>query len=359
MALFACISCSMKWKLGLKSEYNFEHFKNEFSKFYHSENEHKLRELIFNYNLDKIHEINSNPKMTWKAGVNHLTDRTPIEIEKITGYNRDLSFHLHKFSTFKPASDFLQNLPEKVDWREKGVVTPVKDQGGCGSCWAFSTSAALESHIAIQTGQLFSFSEQQLVDCAPNPHKCGGAGGCSGATQELGFDYVAKSGGIALEEAYPYHASQSKCQDQSTQKVAAIEDFVKLPENDYNSLMTAIATVGPVAISVAADDWVFYESGVFNGECGATINHAVTAVGYGTDEDGNDYWLVRNSWSTNWGEDGYIRVAREKTSKDVKCEVDRDPASGSGCEGGPKEVTVCGKCGILSDSSYPRGGKLI
>ena len=118
-------------------------------------------------------------------------------------------------------------------------------------------------------------------------------------------------------------------------------------------LVTALMLLSSTAISVAADEWEFYSSGVFNGDCGATINHAVTLEGYGTDEEGNDYWLVRNSWAEQWGENGYIRIAREKSAKEVICEVDKNPSSGSGCEGGPSEITVCGKCGILSDSSYP------
>jgi cathepsin L len=253
-------------------------------------------------------------------------------------------------------------LPAEVDWRKQGVVTKVKNQGSCGSCWAFSTTAVLESHIAIQERaagrdyQLQQFSEQQLVDCTPNPHKCGGTGGCHGATQELGFDYVSKNG-IVLEQDYTYNARENKCVDSSKTKVASIESFVKLPENDYNALMQAVANYGPIAVSVAADDWVFYSGGVFNGDCGATINHAVTLVGYGIDEEGNNYWLVRNSWGEGWGEQGYIRVAREKSAHDVHCEIDYKPADGTGCEGGPSQITVCGKCGILSDSSYPVGGK--
>ena len=303
-------------------------------------------------------EINENPSMTWKAGVNKLTDRIPSEIQAIKGYNRDLGFFTRKLSASKPSTDFLFNLPLNVDWREKNVVTNVKDQGSCGSCWAFSTTAVLESHIAIQTGKLLSFSEQQLVDCVQNPHKCGGTGGCNGATQELGFDYV-KNTGIVLEKDYSYFSRNMQCKADQKKKVAKIEDYVVLPVNDYNALMNAIATVGPIAVSVAADGWEFYSEGVFNGNCGVTIDHAVTAVGYGTDAKGNDYWLVRNSWSRNWGENGYIRIAREKSAKEVKCGVDRNPDSGSGCEGGPKEIQVCGKCGILSDSSYPRGGKLL
>ena len=116
-----------------------------------------------------------------------------------------------------------------------------------------------------------------------------------------------------------------------------------------------------MAVSVAADQWSFYESGIFDGDgdCGYVINHAVTAVGYGTDKNGNNYWIVRNSWGESWGENGYIRVAREKSAAEVKCGIDKDPSSGSGCEGGPSEIKVCGVCGILSDSSYPVGANIV
>jgi len=338
------------------THYTFEEYKVNFNKKYHSEEEHQKRKALFEQNLQKIHQINSNPKSTWRAGINHLTDLHHSEVT--LGYNRNLSFFSYVPSSFTFSSDFLHNLPEEVDWRSKS--TPVKDQKSCGSCWAFSTAAVLESHIAIQTGKLLSFSEQQLVSCAPNPDQCGGTGGCEGSTQWLGFQYVESAGGITTEDAYPYKARDDHCNDQSVKKVATIEGHVRLPTNDYNALMTAVATTGPVAISVAATQWQFYESGVYNGECGAEINHAVVAVGYGVDkETGLNYWLVRNSWSESWGENGYIRVVREANASEVKCETDYNPSSGSACKGGPPTVEVCGQCGIYSDSSYPTGGKLI
>jgi cathepsin L len=295
--------------------------------------------------------------MTWKAGVNHLTDRLPSEIESLKGLNKDLFLFRSNRSSKKISKEFLKELPPSIDWRDQNVLTPIKDQDTCGSCWAFSASAVLESHIAIQTGKLLNLSEQQMVDCTPNPHKCGGSGGCNGATQELAFDYVQKNG-IALSVAYSYKASQGKCKDSTIKKSATVEGFLKLPENDYDALMNAVATIGPIAISVAADQWAYYRSGVFNGNCGSVIDHAVTLIGYGTDKRYGNYWIVRNSWSTNWGERGHIRIKRENSASEVECETDPDPASGGGCEGGPDEITVCGKCGILSDSSYVTGGKL-
>lgn len=133
---------------------------------------------------------------------------------------------------------------------------------------------------------------------------------------------------------------------------------IKLPSNDYGALMSAVQ-VGPVAISVAASAWQFYSGGVFSSDCGADVDHATVLVGYGTD-NGADYWLVRNSWSASWGEGGYIRVARYGgTAKGEPCLVDTSPMDGDGCPGGPSNITVCGLCGILSDSSYPTGAKLV
>jgi len=337
---------------------SFEQYRTKFGKKYTSEEEHKYRQMIFEENLKKIHAINSNPRYTWKAAINHLTDRLPHELKPLMGYHRGVAFSTFQHSDVTPSPDFLQNLPDSLDWREKGVVTDPKDQGACGSCWSFSATAVLESHVAIQTGKLFSFSEQQLVSCTPNPDQCGGTGGCEGSTQWLAFKY-AQDAGMTTEDAWPYRARDDKCDVSKIKKVATIGGYVRLPTNDYNALITAVATSGPIAISVAATQWQFYDSGVYNGDCGTEINHAVTLVGYGTDAEAGDYWLVRNSWSSGWGENGYIRIAKEKTSADVKCDIDYNPGSGSGCKGGPDQIEVCGICGMYSDSSYPTGGKLV
>jgi cathepsin L len=337
----------------------FQQFKTTFNKKYTSEQEHKFREMVYQSNLKKIQAINSNPKYTWKAAVNRFADLLPAEMKPLLGLNRNARFFSQSTRVASnPSKDFLQNLPESIDWREKGIVNPVRDQGACGSCWAFSAVSALESHIALQTGKLLSFSEQQLVDCAENPQHCGGTGGCSGSTQWLAFNYT-QNNGIVSQKDYPYREADQKCVASNKNRVASIEGFVRLPENDYNSLITALATTGPVAISVAASEWQFYSRGVYNGNCGTEIDHAVTAVGYGVDPRYGPYWLIRNSWSEYWGEKGYIRIMREASAADVECDIDYNPSAGSACEGGPKEITVCGFCGILSDSSIPVGGKLL
>jgi len=236
----------------------------------------------------------------------------PSELNAYLGLNRDKLFQTYRASAKSPNTDKLQNVPESLDWRDKGVVQPAKDQGSCGSCWAFSAIATLESHIAIQTGSLLDLSEQQLVSCAPNPDQCGGTGGCAGSTQWIGFQYH-KTAGAVDQDTYSYEARTSACnQTKAAQKAVTITDLVRLPENDYNALMNAVVTQGPIAISVAASSWFMYDSGVFNDECDLTINHAVTLVGYGVDADAGEYWLIKNSWSEGWGESGYIRLGREK-----------------------------------------------
>jgi len=337
---------------------HFEKYKTTFNKKYSSEEEHEYRQLVFTENMKKINAINRNHKNTWKAGINQFTDRLPSEMKSVMGYSRDISFFTFKHTDITPPKNFLQNLPDELDWREKGILNEPKDQGSCGSCWAFSAIAVLESHIALQTGKLFQLSEQQIVSCTPNPDQCGGTGGCSGSTEWLGFDYVKSGAGITTEDNWPYTATTGTCDTSKIKKVATIDGYVRLPANDYNALLTAVATVGPVTIGVAASEWQFYDSGVYNGECGTEINHAVTVVGYGTDAEAGDYWLIRNSWSAGWGENGYIRVSKEKSAADVQCGIDYNPASGSGCKGGPDQIEVCGICGMYSDSSYVTGGKL-
>merc|ERR1719329_1224377 len=194
----------------------------------------------------------------------------------------------------------LEGLPDSVDWRTKsGVMTPPKDQGGCGSCRAFSTVETLESHLAIATGEAAPvLSPQQIVSCAPNPDHCGGTGGCQGSTQPLAFNYTA-SAGITLASDYPYTSSTGitgKCKEDKINPVAINDGVEVLETNDYTALMTAVHDKGPISISVAAGGigWQLYGGGVYSGKCGFVVDHAVQLVGYGLDGD-NLYWQVRNS----------------------------------------------------------------
>jgi len=309
----------------------------------------------FETNLANIHAHNAKG-LSWTDGVNQFTDMTPEEFAAFKGkYFRGIDTTTAKM-TFDTD---LKDLPKEIDWRTKGAVTPTKNQGGCGSCWAFSATESVESAVFRATGHLPILAPQEFVDCIPNPNSCGGTGGCSGSTEEYGFAW-AMIYGMALDSAYNYTAATGKeclLGKDGRDAVAGISNFVKLPGNDYASLMTAVGTIGPVSISVDAS-WGAYEKGVYAG-CSnktTTIDHAVQAVGYGT-EGGADYWLVRNSWGATWGEGGYIKLPRADPTVDPSiCGEDMNPDSGNGCKGGPKEQKVCGACGMLSDSSYPTGG---
>merc|ERR1712137_1291612 len=171
------------------------------------------------------------------------------------------------------------SVPSSVDWRDQaGVVTPVKNQGSCGSCWAFSTAEALESHLAIATGSATPIlSPQQIVSCAPNPDQCGGTGGCQGSTQPLGFAYT-KTAGITTEADYPYAGTTETCQTSKIHPVAYNDGYAELERNNYTQLVTAVAEKGPVAISIAAGGWTFqlYGGGVLSGCNDYVMDHAAT-----------------------------------------------------------------------------------
>jgi len=174
------------------------------------------------------------------------------------------------------------------------VVTPVKNQGGCGSCWAFSAIESVESHYAIATGKLLTLAPQAYVDCVQNPSDCGGTGGCEGATMELAFNLTAEKG-VPLETDLPYRGRDQKCP--SYQAAVKVASYVKLPVNNADALETALATKGPISVTVAAGPWMLYGGGIFTGcskspfGSGADLDHGVQAVGYT-----KEYWIVRNSW---------------------------------------------------------------
>jgi len=204
---------------------------------------------------------------------------------------------------------------------------------------------------------LTDLSEQQILDCTPNPNDCGGTGGCGGGTAEIAYQQILKQGGLSTEWTYPYQsfygaAFTCRYSASNTPPFATLKGFVKLPSNELDPVLNHLATVGPLVINVDASSWGSYESGVFDGcnQVNPDIDHVVQLVGYGATSSGELYWLVRNSWSPTFGEDGYIRLRR---TQQLRCGVDLRPQDGTGCNGGPKTVIVCGTCGLLYAVTYP------
>lgn len=224
----------------------------------------------------------------------------------------------------------------------------------------------VESYVAKNTGLLYDLSVGQMAMCAPNPDACGGVGKCEGSTPELAFDYVAGSAGMYEEYQYgyaSYYGVDYDCTLPPTAPVVTIEGYTRLPTNDYQHVMNALVHVGPLAINVDASSWHAYESGVFDGcnQVNPDVNHVVVLVGYGEDESTHQkYWIVRNSWAPTWGEAGYIRIARQN-DEDQLCGMDIDPTNGVTCKGKgeTQPAKVCGHCGVIFDSSFPLGARLL
>uniref|UniRef100_A0A8C6WPK9 Cathepsin 12 n=1 Tax=Neogobius melanostomus TaxID=47308 RepID=A0A8C6WPK9_9GOBI len=195
-----------------------------------------------------------------------------------------------------------------VDYRNTGYVTEVKDQGYCGSCWAFSTTGAIEGQMYKQNGQLVSLSEQNLVDCS----KSYGTYGCNGAWMANAYDYVI-SNGLMSTSNYPYTSDTQPCFYDSQLAVAHIKDYRFIPKGDEQALADAVATIGPITVAIDSDhaSFLFYSSGIYDEpSCNpGNLSHAVLLVGYGSDGE-QDYWIIKNSWGTGWGEGGYMRMIR-------------------------------------------------
>lgn len=262
--------------------------------------ERDYRNYVFNTNVERIYLHNTFSNATWTMAVNKFADMTAREwSSKYLGllnqtYNR--SFLFVKASA----------LPASVDWTEHGAVTPVKDQGQCGSCWAFSATGALEGAWFLKNGSLYNVSEQQLVDCSTAQ----GNQGCDGGLMDDAFQYVVENG-LTTDSAYPYTASgPNACQAKGKTTVVTATGYTDVVPNSETALMTAL-TEQPVSVAVEADQnsFQFYSSGVMTSACGTQLDHGVLAVGYGT-LGAQDYYKVKNSWGEDWGMSGYILLGR-------------------------------------------------
>ena len=319
----------------------------------YDQDEFQWRQAIYNKTKQSVLEQNKLYEAgtsTWWAQMNKFADYTEQELKQMRGKQIDPALKKDKkLDQFQGRTSATKN-PAAHSWME--YQTPVKNQGGCGSCWAFATTETLESHLAIAENSTkpLVLAPQTLVNCVKNPKKCGGTGGCEGAIAEIGFNFT-RDFSMALESDLPYQGQDEPCT--AYPKTVTCKGYVKNKQNSVEALETALATVGPVAITVSAN-WATYGGGIFEGGCAppsfgtsCTLDHAVVAVGYTS-----KYWLVRNSWGESWGEKGYIRLTREH---DTTTYSDTQPQNGDACVPYPASQSPMGESGILFDTCYPVG----
>lgn len=341
--------------------------------------EYTRRLALFSQRAQEVERLNARPDRLWTAGITKHADWTDEELRALRGW-AGMASRGHQREV---GAIFLNQLgrgermpEEHLNWTSLTSLKNVRNQGGCGSCWAVSSTSVLEAHVEIYGGAAKTFAPKELLECIPNPHHCGGSGGCGGATAELAFNYILQNG---LTEATQYSkcgSSLLETQRSLRSSSAALEDLTvpgvhlkkrssamssfgmrgweRLGENSYEPLLRAVVERGPAVVSVSAGEWSLYQGGVFNG-CSrdATIDHAVVLVGFGKDEgSGHKFWLIQNSWGPDWGENGRIRLLRTDSEANF-CGVDYQPEVGTACDGGPSQVQVCGMCGILYDTVVP------
>ena len=310
---FASQSATMESDILTAEDYKFMEFISAQGRSFGTKAEFQFRSKVFKARLAEIDRLNSSQD-TATYGVNAFTDRTESEMKKMLGYRSQ--------DKIRSATETLDvtNLADSVDWVTKGAVTPVKNQGQCGSCWSFSTTGSVEGAMFLKTGKLTSYSEQQLVDCSGSF----GNMGCNGGLMDNAFKYI-EGAPLETESDYPYTARDGSCHYVSSKGVGKVASYKDVSPNSPAQLKAAIAKA-PVSIAVEADQMAFqgYTSGVVTSGCGQQLDHGVLAVGYGT-LNGQGFFLVKNSWGPSWGDKGYLRIS--DSSSNV--------------------------CGILSDPSYP------
>ncbi|XP_065367632.1 uncharacterized protein LOC135960300 [Calliphora vicina] len=290
-------------------------FRSKYGRNYRNVVEDSQRFVNFKRNLQRMWLHNKRFEQgleSYEMAVSPFSDMDFNEIEKsymglkMTEKDEEL---FRNSTLYEPSKKQRSALPHYVDWRESGAITAVKDQKSCGSCWAFASVGALEAHYFLKYKKTILLSEQNLVDCVAENW------GCDGGWMVPSFNYVRENFGINTESVYPYEAVDGQCRHQPYNGVTNNGYMVTSPDNE-DHLQFAVAYEGPVTVSVHANDnFINYKSGIFDDpDCSQIANHAVLVVGYGT-ENGQDYWLIKNSWGTHWGDNGYVKMARNKGSQ--------------------------------------------
>lgn len=322
LLLLLCLFCvAMETTLGLFDEDQVRHlwqrFKARHGKRY-EDTEDKTRRETFREHLHLITEHNVEADLgehQFTLGLNEFADWSRDEYKKfLTGFRPSRTPSAAEDAEPSLLSATPASLPTSVNWVNRGWVTPVKNQGQCGSCYTFATTGALEGQLFNKTQNLVSLSEQNLVDCSTTQ----GNQGCNGGVTDWCFKYVIANGGIDTEASYPYTGTQGSCQYKASNSAATCKGWVDIPKGNELALQQAVATVGPVAIAIDASSVWFqlYRGGVYSSSsCSSTnIDHAVLAVGYGVTSSNQAYWYIKNSWGTSWGSNGYMQMARNQNN---------------------------------------------
>ncbi|OWM72957.1 hypothetical protein CDL15_Pgr001071 [Punica granatum] len=309
----------------------FQRWKESHNKEYSTDEETQRRLEIFKRNLKYVTERNLNKVREGEkghfVGLNKFADMTNEEFKKIymSKMKRPANRNWSKGNPVDKKVGASCDPPSSLDWRDYGVVTGVKDQGSCGSCWAFSTTGAIEGINALDTGKLISLSEQELVDCDTTDD------GCDGGYMDYAFEWIINNGGIDSEADYPYtsiNGVDGTCNitKEKNDKVVSISGYVDVEESDSALLCAVVQQPISVGMDGSALDFQFYTGGIYQGSCSDDpddIDHAVLIVGYGS-EDGEDYWIVKNSWGTEWGMEGYFYIRRNTDLPFGECAINAD-----------------------------------